>query len=251
MKLLLIPAVALLAGCTSMDKQYAAHLAAAQSIAQANALASQEKIKQIGEIARASADPSAKTAAVMAMAFIQTPQAHVPAPPESQALKWASILVPTLTNIATAGFSYRAGVVASNNSRDVTVAGYQAFGSMAAAGYNALQSTSTAGFNSNSAIAGFIQAPQANVTTTTNTTNNTDNRQTNNTTNNTTSSTANTTSNTTNTTTNNTTNTTTSTTNSNNRTCQGGSGATGGNGGSGTTTGGTGAPGGTGGSATC
>jgi len=228
MKFLLIPAVALLAGCTSMDKQYAAHLAAAQSIAQANSLAAQEKIKQIGEIAKASADPSAKTAAVMAMAFIQTPQAHVPAPPESQALKWASVLLPTLTNIATAGFSYRAGVVNSNNSRDVTVAGYQAFGQIA-----------SAGFNSNATLAGFIQAPQANVTTTT--TNNTTSNQTTN----------NTTSNTTNNTTSNTTNTTTTNSNNTTRTCQGGSGATGGNGGSGTTTGGTGAPGGTGGSATC
>lgn len=164
MKILLIPAVALIAGCSSMDKQYAAHLAAAQSIAQANALASQEKVRQMGEIAKSAKDSGSAVAAVMAMAMVQTPHINIPAPPESQALKWVSVLAPTLTNIATAGFSYRAGVVASNNSRDVTVAGYQTFGSMANAGYAAINSTASAGFAANRDIASFIQAPQPNVT---------------------------------------------------------------------------------------
>lgn len=175
MKLLLIPAVALLAGCTSMDKQYAAHLAAAQSIAQANALASQERIRQMGEIAKASQDPAAKTAAVMAMAMIQAPQTQIPAPPEPQALKWAAVLMPTLTNLGMGFFNYRLGVTNSDNAAATTIAGYNTFGSMANSGYAAITGTAsagfaantgvaTAGFGSASAIAGMIQAPQPNVT---------------------------------------------------------------------------------------
>ena len=164
MKILLIPAVAILAGCTSMDKQYAAHLAAAQSIAQANALASQEKVKQIGEIARASADPAAKTAAVMALAFVQTPQSQLPPPPESQALKWASVLLPAVTNLGAGYFGYRLGVVNSDNAAATTIAGYNAFSSMAGSGYAAINGTASAGFAANAGIAGFIQAPQPNIT---------------------------------------------------------------------------------------
>ena len=175
MKLLLIPAVAVLAGCTSMDKQYAAHLAAAQSIAQANALASQEKVRQIGEIARASADPSSKTAAVMALAFVQTPQSQLPAPPESQALKWASVLLPAVTNLGAGYFGYRLGVVNSDNAAATTIAGYNSFSNIANGGFNAVGNvansglaaiggTASAGFAANSTIAGFIQAPQPNIT---------------------------------------------------------------------------------------
>ena len=237
MKLILIPAVALLAGCTSMDKQYAAHLAAAQSIAQANALAAQEKVKQMGEIARTSQDPSAKTAAVMAMAFIQAPQAAIPAPPESQALKWAAVLMPTLTNLGMGFYNYRLGVTNSDNAAATTIAGYNTFSNMASSGYAAITGTASAGFAANtgvatagfgaaSNIAGMIQAPQPNVTlsgtgvigsgsysapVTTTTT-----RNSNNTT----------------------------------RNCQGGGGAGGGGGGSGEISG-AGAPGGSGGAANC
>lgn len=256
MKLAFILAPIVLVGCAS-NKDYAAFLAAQQSAAVQQAEAVKARYQAMASIAN-SGDASSKTAAVMAMAMLQPPQVQLPAPPEDPIFKWASIIMPAVTNLGANYFTYRLGAINSNNAAATTTAAYNAFGSMASAGYNALQGVTnsafasntgiaTAGFNSTSTIASFIQAPQANVTT--NTTNNTDNRQTNTTTNNTTSSSTTSTSNTTNNTTNNT--TTTSTTNSNNRTCQGGSGATGGSGGSGTTTGGAGAPGGTGGSATC
>jgi hypothetical protein len=160
----------------------------------------------------------------MAMAMVQTPHVNLPPPPESEVFKWASVLVPAITNLGANFFTYRLGAINSNNAASTTTAAYNTFGSIA-----------TAGFNSNAAVASFIQAPQANVTTTT-TNNTTSNQTTNNTTSNTTS---------------NTTNTTTTNSNNTTRTCQGGSGATGGAGGSGTTTGGAGAPGGSGGTASC
>jgi len=229
MKLAFILAPIVLVGCAS-NKDYAAFLAAQQSAAVQQAEAVKARYQAMASIAN-SGDASSKTAAVMAMAMLQPPQVQLPAPPEDPIFKWASIIMPAVTNLGANYFTYRLGAINSNNAAATTTAAYNTFGSMATAGYSAVQGTATAGFNSASTIASFIQAPQANVTTTT----------TNNTTNNTTSTTNNTTSNT----------TTTSTTNSNNRTCQGGSGATGGSGGSGTTTGGAGAPGGTGGSATC
>lgn len=253
MKTIVAVAAALaVTGCATTNKDYLALLTAQQAVAVQNAEAAKARFTAMSQIAQ-TGDASSRTAAVMAMAMVQTPHVQLPAPPENEALKWASVFVPAITNLGANYFTYRLGAINSNNAAATTTAAYNAFSGMATAGYNAVQGTATAGFNSASTIAGFIQAPQANVTTTTTTTN-TDNRQftttnnTSNTTNNTTSSTSNTTSNAT--TTNNTTSNTTNTTNSNNRTCQGGSGATGGAGG-GTTTGGSGAPGGTGGSANC
>jgi hypothetical protein len=255
MKIIAIAVLLLLTGCAT-SKEYASYLAAHQAAHEAKASAEKARFAAIAEIAKNANDPSARTAAVMALAMGKSEsQVTPPAPPQDKVLQWASILMPTLTNIATAGFSYRAGVVASNNSRDVTVAGYNTFGTMASSGFAAINNTAsagfaanngiaTAGFNAASTIASHIQAPQPNITLSGNgvigsgsyvgpvTT-------------------------------------TTTTTNSNNRTCTGGvggngatggSGATGGAGGNGTTTGGSGATGGngatggsgaTGGAATC
>lgn len=239
MKILAIAVLLLLTGCAT-SKEYASYLAAHQAAHEAKASAEKARYAAIAEIAKNSADPSARTAAVMALAMGKSESQVVPpAPPQDKVLQWASILMPTLTNIATAGFSYRAGVVASNNSRDVTIAGYNTFGTMASSGFGALQGVASSGFNANadiaaagfnsaSTIAGFVQAPQPNitlsgtgvigsgsytapVTTTT---------------------------------------TTTSNSNNTNRTCAGGNGANGGNGG-GTTTGAAGGNGAAGGSANC
>jgi hypothetical protein len=216
-----VTAVLALGGCATTNKDYLAMLTAQQAVATQNAEAVRARFNAMAQIAQ-TGDASSRTAAVMAMAMVQTPQVNLPPPPESEVFKWASVLVPAITNLGANFFTYRLGAINSNNAASTTTAAYNTFGSIA-----------TAGFNSNATIAGFIQAPQANVTTTT-TTNNTTN-------------------NTSNQTTSNATTNTTNTTNSNNttRTCQGGSGATGGAGGSGTTTGGSGAPGGTGGGANC
>ena len=175
MKILAIAVLLLLTGCAT-SKEYASYLAAHQAAHEAKASAEKARYAAIAEIAKNSADPSARTAAVMALAMGKSEsQVAPPAPPQDKVLQWASILMPTLTNIATAGFSYRAGVVASNNSRDVTIAGYNTFGTMASSGFGALQGVASSGFNANadiaaagfssaSTIAGFIQAPQPNVT---------------------------------------------------------------------------------------
>lgn len=219
-----------LGGCATTNKDYLAMLTAQQAVATQNAEAVKARFQAMSQIAQ-TGDASSRTAAVMAMAMVQTPNVQLPPPPESEVFKWASVLVPAITNLGANFFTYRLGAINSNNAASTTTAAYNTFGQMATSGFNAVQGTATAGFSANSTIAGFIQAPQANVTTTTTTTNNT----------------------TTNNTTNNTTSNTTNTTNSNNtsRACQGGNGAVGGSGGTGTTTGGSGAPGGTGGSANC
>lgn len=222
MRVLAVAGLAVLTGCAS-SKEYTSYLAAHQAAHESRATAEKARFDAIAEIAKNSADPAARTAAVMALAMAKSEsQAVPPAPPQNEMLQWASVFVPALTNLGANFFTYRLGMVNSNNAAQTTTAAYSAFGSIA-----------TAGFNSNATIASHIQAPAANVTT--NTTNNTTSNQT----------TSNTTSNTT---TNNTT-----TTNSNNRTCTGGvggSGAVGGNGGvggNGTTTGGSGGNGATGG----
>jgi len=164
MKVFAIGCLALLTGCAS-SKEYASYLAAHQAAHEAKASAEKARYAAIAEIAKTSPDASARTAAVMALAMGKSEgQVAPPAPPQNEVLQWASVLVPTLTNIATAGFSYRAGVVASNNSRDVTVAGYQTFGSMANSGFAAINNTASAGFTANRDIASMIQAPQPNVT---------------------------------------------------------------------------------------
>ena len=216
-----------LGGCATTNKDYLAMLTAQQAVAVQNAEAVKARFQAMSQIAQ-TGDASSRTAAVMAMAMVQTPNVQLPPPPESEVFKWASVLVPAITNLGANFFTYRLGAINSNNAASTTTAAYNTFGQMAASGFNAVQGTATAGFNANSTIAGFIQAPQANVTTTTTTTNNT----------------------TTNNTTNNTTTNTTSNSNNTSRNCQGGNGATGGSGGTGTT-GGSGAPGGTGGSANC
>lgn len=240
MRVLAVAGLAVLTGCAS-SKEYTSYLAAHQAAHESRATAEKARFDAIAEIAKNSADPAARTAAVMALAMAKSEsQAVPPAPPQNEMLQWASVFVPALTNLGANFFTYRLGMVNSNNAAQTTTAAYSAFGSIA-----------TAGFNSNATIASHIQAPAANVTTTT-TNNTTSNQTTSNTTNNTTTN-----------------NTTTTTTNSNNRTCNGGvggNGATGGNGavggvgGNGTTTGGAGGNGGsgatggngaTGGGATC
>jgi uncharacterized membrane protein YgcG len=226
MKLLIaLPAIALLGGCATTNKDYLALLTAQQAVAVQNAEAAKARFNAMSQIAQ-TGDASSRTAAVMAMAMVQTPHVNLPPPPESEAFKWASIILPSVTNLGTGFFGYRLGVAQSNNNRDITVAGYNTFGTMATSGFAAVQNTATAGFNSNAQLGSFIQAPQPNITlsgtgvigsgsfsapvTTT----------------------------------------TTTTSNSNNRNCTGGSGSGGGFGGNGTTAG-AGAPGGSGGGANC
>lgn len=234
MRVLIVAGLVVMTGCAS-SKEYSTYLAAHQAAHESRAAAEKARYAAIAEIAKTSVDPAARTAAVMALAMGKSDTQIVPpAPPQNEMLQWASVFVPALTNLGSGYFGYRIGVTQSNNNRDATVAGYNAFGSIATGGFNALSATATSGFNSNATLGSFIQAPQPNVTlsgqgvigsgsysysapVTTNTTT-----------------------------------TTTTTTDSNNttRNCQGGNGAAGGAGG-GTTTGAAGGAGAAGGGATC
>lgn len=159
MKAVLAVLLVLATGCASVDKNYAAQLAAAQSIAQANGAARQEQVRQMGMIA-ASGDPTAKAVAVMAMAMIQMPVMEVPRPPESEALKWASVLVPAITNLGMGYWTYAAGKANSDNQREIALSTNSTFGAMG-------------GFIASAGVAGYpyVQAPGPVTTTTTTNTN--------------------------------------------------------------------------------
>ena len=138
-----------LTGCSTND--YAQYSKAQTDIATARHAADAAKYKAMSDIA-ASGDSASKVAAVMAMALgggggvqntLQAPQA-------SQALQWASILVPGLTQVMGMRYNYLSQQTQSNNA-------------------TALGISTNATF---AGIAGKIQAPvlpQANVTTTTTT----------------------------------------------------------------------------------
>jgi len=132
-----------LSGCAATE--YAQYSKAQTDIATARHAADSERYKAMAAIA-ASGDGSAKVAAVMAMAMGQSAgaQATIQAPQASQALQWASILVPGLTQVMGMRYSYLSQQTASNNA---TALGISTNGTFAG-------------------IAGKIQAPGAITTTT-------------------------------------------------------------------------------------
>ena len=186
MKFLLLLVVGLsigLTGCAT-DPNYKLYLEnnskqtdnnSLQVIAKENALA--EKYKAMAVIA-ASGTETAKVAAVMAMALgnqsiANQYQLNPVQAPQNQALQWASILLPSITQIAGIAYNSRVAEVQSNNSRDVALSTNGAFSSMgnsiqatANSGFNSSQLIATGGFNNLTNMAGLIQAPAANVTNT-------------------------------------------------------------------------------------
>lgn len=164
MKIVAVGCLVVLTGCAS-SKEYSSYLAAHQAAHESRAAAEKARYAAIAEIAKTSADPAARTAAVMALAMGKSEsQVAPPAPPQNEMLQWASVFVPALTNVSAGYFGYRLGTVQSNNNRDTTIASHNAFGSIATSGFNALSATATAGFNSNATLGSYIQAPQPNVT---------------------------------------------------------------------------------------
>lgn len=136
-KLLLVLTIASLAGCATSDYEQYAKSSEVASVARSNAL---QKIAE-------SNDPTAKVAAVMALTFINS---NISAPQPNQALQWASILVPSITQMYGIKQNANVAINSSNNATAATVATTGAFVN----------------------IAGKIQAPvvtlpQANITTTT------------------------------------------------------------------------------------
>ena len=103
-----------LTGCASND--YAQYSKAQTDIATARHAADAAKYRAMSDIA-ASGDSAAKVAAVMAMAMGQGSgaQATLQAPQASEALQWASLIVPGLTQIAGMRYNHLSQQTASNN----------------------------------------------------------------------------------------------------------------------------------------
>ena len=144
MKTLVILFALVLSGCASPE--YEQYSRAQTDIATARHAADAAKYKAMSDIA-ASGDSGAKIAAVMAMAMGQSGggQTQIAAPQASQALQWASILVPGLTQVAGMRYNYLSQQAQSNNA-------------------------TTLGLSTNNAfvgLAGKIQAPGSTFTSTT------------------------------------------------------------------------------------
>lgn len=126
----LLAALALTA-CASPD--YAQYSKAQTDIATARHGADAARYRALSDIA-ATGDSSAKVAAVMALAMGSqgsAAQATMQAPQASQALQWASILVPGLTQVAGMRYQHLSAVVQSNNSAAVAQSTNAAFVGMA------------------------------------------------------------------------------------------------------------------------
>jgi hypothetical protein len=153
----------LLSGCATNDYYNAQRdqIAAWERVEIARAQAFGRKYDALAQYAR-TADSHAQIAAVLALNAERPVQVPPPvlANPSDEAYRWASILLPTVTNIASVGFGYKLGTVQSNNATLQTQASYGAIASVASQGFGAVSS-----------IGSQIQAPAPNVTTTTTNTN--------------------------------------------------------------------------------
>jgi len=148
--LILIPAL-LLAGCASTE--YAQYTKANSDIAVAKSNSDAARYNALAQIAK-DGDAASRVAAVMALAMGggQGATVQVQAPQRSEALQWASILVPGLTQAWAISKNADVAMNSSNNAASTSIATTQGFVNMG----------------------GKIQAPgvpQANVSTVTNTDN--------------------------------------------------------------------------------
>lgn len=112
-----------LAGCSTTN-DYRLYAQSQRAIAEANSKASIAKIDALKEIAN-SGDTTARVAAVMALqqATSEKPSTVINAPASSgdTALKWASVLMPSLTQFYAIGKSTDVAIVNSNNNKDIAI----------------------------------------------------------------------------------------------------------------------------------
>jgi len=87
-------------------------------------------------------------------------------PPQNEALQWAQVLLPTVATLGMGYWGYQLGKVQSNNAASVSIAGYNAMGSIADSGFNAVGQFKPVPFDW-----GGLAQLQPNVTTTTTFTN--------------------------------------------------------------------------------
>lgn len=116
-----------LTACASPD--YEQYSKAQVNIATAKHQADSAKYKALSDIA-SSGDSTAKIAAVMALALGSqgsNTQSTMQAPQSSQALQWASILVPGLTQVAGMRYNFLSQQVQSNNATALGISTNSAF----------------------------------------------------------------------------------------------------------------------------
>lgn len=163
--LCLVAVVVVLGGCAS-DKAPAPSPAVQQDPRMAMAATLASCADSIKDVVASAGDVAAKVVAVGAIerlcgaggAQLQAAMVVQPSAPSSLgATLWQAAL--QVTDIALRGYGIKAG-------RDVSIVQSNNAASTAIASYGAFQGMATAGFSSNAQIAGFIQAPAANVTTT-------------------------------------------------------------------------------------
>lgn len=138
-----------LGGCqTTLDPNYALQLesyrltiTSQQNVEMAKSRAEEARYNAIAAVAER-ADAASKQMAIFALALlrggdvqVRNVEVQLPRIPETQedrALKWASILVPTVATVAIAGFSASVARTQSNNQAATTQASYTAFTKFAA-----------------------------------------------------------------------------------------------------------------------
>jgi hypothetical protein len=123
MKTLVIATIttAFLTGCATNSYELYAETQKAIAVAEMEAqIARANALKEIA----ASGDSAAKVAAVMSLQFsAQSTKQQVQAPTSTgdTALRWASILVPSITNIYGIGKNAELAIVNSNNNKEISI----------------------------------------------------------------------------------------------------------------------------------
>ena len=163
-----LAAVLTLSGCAS-DKDYKAYADSNTAVATARANAETARYTALSKIAETGTE-SSKIAAVMALALgNNTTSANIQsiqAPQSSQALQWAQVLVPSITNIAGLHYASKNALAAADAATRVSESTNAAFVGIS----SKIQAPVT--------VVPTVTQPQANVTTTTTTSSTTDNHST-------------------------------------------------------------------------
>lgn len=155
MKIVLALLLLMTTACASVDKNYAAMLAANQANNAAMAAVMQEQVRALAKGVE-STDPTARAVSAMSLSMLRFSAQEVPRMPESDAYKWAALVMPAITTLGMGYYTYRLGEAQSANQRDIALSTNSAFLGMG----NAIATAGAAGYP-------FIQAPGAVTTTTT------------------------------------------------------------------------------------
>ena len=110
----------LMVGCTTTSTEY---YEAMRQAAEAQAYVQEQKFKALSQLAQSS-DSGAASAAVMAIALTQE-QPIVPQFIESDALKWAQVMVPSMNTLGGLWFQTDLAKTQSNNSKDIQLASFE------------------------------------------------------------------------------------------------------------------------------